>query len=271
MDNNLTTNMSCIHSEYLGIDFEVRTYQAKDCDAQVIMHEALEDIIMNNLSQANRPDLGLKYKWTPHYSTNNHFVVECEISDTNGRIIKAIGESSPESLETKIAKIYPGLMAFQRSFDRAVIRYLQFPGKTFSSSEGVPYDDGVCTVNANNIPSPPPQQPRQNIQQPQQNYQQTAPQNKPVNDYTSQQTEVPNTQHSVQSTAQPQAVSDDDILISIGRYQNKPTPLSQVWKDSPDWVEWIVNNYQSIQPECMHQKEACVRYYAKKTGARTDG
>lgn len=122
-----------VKSRYLDRDFSVVAHEAAE-NGLIISHDSLVDIIDNQIP----PEMEIHYDFALVKSEKNHVVVTCTISDAKNRRIKDLGEATPDSLDTKISKNYPCLMAYYRAFDRAVIRYLAFPGKVFSSTEGVP-------------------------------------------------------------------------------------------------------------------------------------
>jgi hypothetical protein len=106
---------------------------------KIILHDSLEDVIHNQAT-------GVHYSYEIVSSDPIHSVVICTMSDDNGRCVVGIGESIPATLDTPIAQNYPTLIATQRAFDRAAIRYLNLPGKVFSNTEMSFLDDVVDTI-----------------------------------------------------------------------------------------------------------------------------
>lgn len=142
--------MAKLKSSYLNIEFEVNAFESQENGEalQIVSHESLEDIIHNQVPK----ELQAKYDYNEMRIGRDHCVIRCTISDVKGRRVQAIGESVPETLETDISRCYPAVMAAQRAFDRAVIRYLGFSGKTLSNSEGVDNsgtDNGGTDVDVN--------------------------------------------------------------------------------------------------------------------------
>ncbi len=123
-----------IKSRYLNTNYSVIARNSQEDNALIIAHESLVDIIDNLIPST----FEIHYDFDLVKSDKGHVVVTCTICDKYGRRVKDLGEATYDSLETKIAKSYPCLMAYYRAFDRAVIRYLAFPGKVFSNTEGVP-------------------------------------------------------------------------------------------------------------------------------------
>lgn len=142
--------MAKLKSSYLNIEFEVNAFESQENGdpIQIVSHESLEDIIHNQVPK----EFQTKYDYNEMRIGRDHCVIRCTISDIAGRRVQAIGESVPETLETDISRCYPAVMAAQRAFDRAVIRYLGFSGKTLSNSEGVDNsgtDNGGTDVDVN--------------------------------------------------------------------------------------------------------------------------
>ena len=94
---------------------------------KVIFHDALQKVIHNEAK--------VKYDVNFIVANTDHAVVVCTMTDASGRFIREVGESVPATLDNEIAQNHPALIAFQRAFDRAAIRYLDLPGKVFSNME----------------------------------------------------------------------------------------------------------------------------------------
>jgi hypothetical protein len=124
-----------LYSKTLNKNVTLVTFEKEDDlgrPIKIITHDSLQELIH---------DSKVKYDFSVISADINHSVVTCCMADSSGRIIKEIGESIPETLETTIARNYPTLIATQRAFDRAAIRYLNLPGKIFSNTE-IPIIDG---------------------------------------------------------------------------------------------------------------------------------
>ena len=121
-----------IMSNYLGRDIDVSVNEINENGEKIraITHDSLERIINDQLE-----DYSPSVEYTEVLVSLQHTVIKCCISDNVGRKITAIGESTPNSLGSSISKSYPALMAYTRAFDRAAIRYLQFPTKMMSCEE----------------------------------------------------------------------------------------------------------------------------------------
>lgn len=263
-----------IHSDYLDMDFDVVTYPGDQGEVQIISHDALENIIHNQVGI----DVGVKYDITEMHIADRHCVFRCTISDSNGRRIQAIGESMQASLDTDIAKMYPALMAAQRAFDRAVIRYLQFPSKVYSSLEGVDKaqdDEPVTTISVQDIPqdgeaaiAPAPinngttaapqqrqaTQPRQPVQQAQRTN---------ANQTTTQNATKP-------AATKSEFVPDEklgEVLYNIGKYRSEPKSLAWIWEHDNKCFDWIINSYGGTSTSGAQLRDHCKRYKALKEGA----
>lgn len=132
-----------LQSNSLNRTFEFVTFEKEENGkvVRIILHDSLEDVIHNQVG-------GVSYSYNIVASNKDHSVVVCSMWDNNGRKVEGIGESIPATLDTEIAKNYPTLIATQRAFDRAAIRYLALPGKVFSNTEISLIDDVTDTVSA---------------------------------------------------------------------------------------------------------------------------
>lgn len=132
-----------IHSKYLDKDFDVSCWEMSQGGRELLIveHAAFEDIIFNQAE-------GVNYEFTPLDGVAAHPVIQCTMTDKSGRKIIALGEAHPESLVNKISRQNPVIMAGNRAFDRAAIRYLNLDGKVYSSEE-IP-DDGKENEDVNN-------------------------------------------------------------------------------------------------------------------------
>lgn len=128
-----------LKSSYLGMDIEIpdATTVSGGEEVRIIPHDTLEDVILNSEAAAAK---NINVHYNPVITEPGHYAFMCAISDTDGRRIERLGESTLNTLTTDIAKDYPATMAFKRSFDAAAIAYLGLPGKVYSdqqiSSEG---------------------------------------------------------------------------------------------------------------------------------------
>lgn len=134
-----------LQSNSLNRTFEFVTFEKEENGkvVRIILHDSLEDVIHNQVG-------GVSYSYNIVASNKDHSVVVCSMWDNNGRKVEGIGESIPATLDTEIAKNYPTLIATQRAFDRAAIRYLALPGKVFSNTEISLIDDVTDTVSVAN-------------------------------------------------------------------------------------------------------------------------
>jgi hypothetical protein len=133
--------MAKLKSEYLNKEFEVSSFEAQEegDTVEVVSHAALEHIAHNLLPA----ELQTRYELIPLLLSPDHCVAKCVFSDKTDRRITAIGEALQSTLSTEIARNHPATMAFNRAFDRALLRYLNVPGKILSNSESNPTDGAV--------------------------------------------------------------------------------------------------------------------------------
>jgi len=235
-------------SKYLKTEFEIETYADENETKQIISHDSLEDIIHNRIAS----EYGLKYKMIPISLSTSHCVFCCSIEDDKGRHIEAIGESLPQTLETEIAKNYPALIASQRGFDRAAIRYLDFPGKTLSNMELALDSASKQFVPQQPQPvasqySPHQQAPKRPVQQPALHPAQQIVQQQ-------QQNQMP------QQYQQPNTSSYGDTIINIGQYRTAPQTIANIYKTNPSYIKWICENYPGRSDDDAKIKAACAAF-----------
>lgn len=127
-----------IKSNYLDMEFEVSCWEMGEDGRKltIIEHAAFEDIIFNQLAE----EVDIEYTLEPIIGIANYPVMKCTMKDGTGRCIIAIGEAHPNSLINDISRQNPVIMAGNRAFDRAAIRYLNLEGKVYSSEE-IPSDE----------------------------------------------------------------------------------------------------------------------------------
>lgn len=118
-----------LESKSLKKTFEFVTFEKEENGkvVTIITHDSLEDVIHNQCEDVNYDVVVVK-------AERDHSVVACTMYKDNRRIT-AYGETVPETLENEIARNHPTLIATQRAFDRAAIRFLALPGKCFSNME----------------------------------------------------------------------------------------------------------------------------------------
>lgn len=128
---NFTTQI--IKSKYLEQEFEVSCWEMHEKNGRaltIIEHAAIEDIIFNKIDKE-----GFTYELEPVVGVASHPVFKCVMTDGYMRKIIAIGEAEPSTLINHISRQNPSIMASNRAFDRAAIRYLNLEGKVYSSEE----------------------------------------------------------------------------------------------------------------------------------------
>lgn len=122
-----------IKSNYLKESFEVSCWEMAQGGRTltIVEHAAFEDIIFNKMKNVK----DFSYDLEPIANMASYPVIKCIMRDGTGRTIIAIGEAHPDSLVNGISKQNPVIMAGNRAFDRAAIRYLNLEGKVYSSEE----------------------------------------------------------------------------------------------------------------------------------------
>lgn len=119
------SNFLKLHSPVLGRDILLETNGILGPK-----HSALENFFYDQLP-------GVHYEANFVKAEETHAVVQATIwSETPKRKVVTNGEATSASLKTEIAKENPATMAFNRAFDRAVLKYLGLYG-IYADSENV--------------------------------------------------------------------------------------------------------------------------------------
>lgn len=134
-----------LESKSLNKSFEFVTFEKEENGkiVKIVTHDSLEDVIHNQCEGVNYDIFIVK-------SDRDHSVASCTMYMGN-RKVTAFGETVPETLENEIARNHPALIATQRAFDRAAIRFLALPGKCFSNTE-ISIDDFLPVNNDASVP-----------------------------------------------------------------------------------------------------------------------
>lgn len=115
-------------------------------------HSSLEQLFYDVIQPTGAR---LSSRWIE--SSASHVVVEITIENQKtGRCVTAAGESVPDSLNTEIGRKYPATMAYNRAFDRAILRYLGLYN-LYAETEGVAQDlnaYNTAPVQQNTAPAP---------------------------------------------------------------------------------------------------------------------
>lgn len=116
-----------IFSETLGKEIEVKAFETEA--GSLLSHDDLMKVFIDNTPR-------FSYQLIPDKVEKDHSVYRCIMEDTiSGSRIESVGESTPETLTTKISSDYPSLMAAKRAFDEAMITILRLPGKFYSNQQ----------------------------------------------------------------------------------------------------------------------------------------
>lgn len=242
--------MGTLKSEYLNKEFATRDTEA----GSILTHGTLENIVHDIAPQMEKP---IKYHYAePRMFEPGHFVVFCTMTDEGGqRRVEAIGEASESSLETEIAKKFPVLIATQRAFDRAAIRFLAFPGKAYSDSE-IPIGDQA--------PEPDPRKQEKPAAE---------PKPEPASKAKAEPAEKPKAENKQAAKPEPEPSQEpgkiikyEDIPVKLGRHKNKGYTISQLAKEDYASLEWIAG-YTPRRPEDAEQVEAAKKWIAEHKSA----
>lgn len=240
--------MSKLYSNYLKRDFELSLIEKQEGDRvlQIVPHDALEDIIHNQIPL----EQGVTYDYRVESTDPNHSVVICIVADQFGRRVVGIGEATPGTLDNEIAKTYPTLIASQRAFDRAVIRYLAFPGKAFSNTE-IPLNDSENSLAGAPVPSGIQSTP---VEEPE-------PENSPKAAPIQKQEEKAPTA-SDQAKTRP-----GDVMMKAGKLKFKAT-VAQAFTQDISSIAWVMKNIKPTKLEYSETLEAISSYIAENAEAK---
>ena len=276
-----TTNTTIkVKSAYLDAEFEAKAYAGDNGEVMIISHTAIDDIVHNKIPR----ELGVKYDNKALMMNEGHFVMQCTFCDNAGRRAQALGESTPPTLTTQIAQSYPALMAEQRAFDRAAIRFLQFERKVYSNLEiDLSESEETREPKKENVtePVPPPQQqtaksqnsapqrqtsPQRQTTAPQHRAattqrQTTAPQQSvPMPKQCSGQTPPANVETDVNASFKARATELGKLTYNIGSYRRNPVTLMFLWKNERKSLYWMANEYCGTTEGGKQLKQQCIEF-----------
>lgn len=219
-----------IKSRYLDKDFTVSCWDLKQGGRTltIVEHAALENIIFNALDVK-----GFSFDLEPIIGIAEHPVMKCVMQDATGRKIIAFGEAHAESLVNNISRQNPVIMAGNRAFDRAAIRYLDLEGKVYSSEE-ISDEDNSSTENiTGNSASDVVLEDS------------VVSEDAIVDETISDSFETKEAQDVIIETATDAYDKDSDpnvgaMLVSFGKYRGQPKTVADIWKEDEEWAEKII-------------------------------
>jgi len=249
--------MGKVYSNYFKKEFELLTIEKQEGDhvMQILTHEGLEDLVHNVIPTEE----GVTYDFRFENTDVNHSVVVCVVADKTGRRIVDVGESIPATLDTDIAKSYPTLMAKQRAFDRAVIRFFAFPGKTYSNTEipvNEPQQTNQIKESATGIQSASVEDKKE----------EDTPKEAPIQKQETPREQPSQTQTTTQESAQ-DAGNPGEVMMKAGSKKFKMT-VAQVFASDVSAVAWVRKNIKPSKPEYKETLDAIEAYMAANGSAR---
>ena len=289
-----------LQSKSLNQVFDFVTFEREERGRviQIIMHDSLEDVIHNQTKDVH-------YEFDVISTDRAHSVVKCTMFNKDGtRNIVAIGESLPETLDNAIAQNYPTLIASQRAFDRAAIRFLDLPGKVLSNTEMSFLEDIMDTTVIEDVPSEPVKKSGGivssvvedsgddnisiNTGMEIEDIVDDSDTNIIVDDIVDDTVVV--TEDSTEDIIVEEEVvvtedvsddslpfdietddSDDDIgnyMITMnGKYATAGKTISEIYKTDASWIEWIAANFVPRNPVAEKDVEQIKKFVASRKGA----
>lgn len=278
-----------LQSKSLGKTFDFVTFEREENGrvVKIIMHDSLEDVIHNQAE-------GVNYSYDVISADRNHSIVKCEMSNKDGsRHIVAIGESVPETLDNDIAQKYPTLIASQRAFDRAAIRFLNLPGKVLSNVEMSFIDDFMVDDVVEDTPAEKTSSggivSSVIVDDSADSFEigddTTVDTGFIVDDSDSVVVVEDETDTVVEEevvvTADPaddalpfdiegESTEDESgnyVITMNGKYANAGLTISEIYKTDASWVEWIADNFKARNPVAEKDVAQIKKFVASKRGA----
>lgn len=233
---NFTTKT--IKSNYLNEEFEVSCWEMTKGGrtTTIVEHAAFEDIVFNRLQKLD----GFKYSIEPIVGFM-HPVVKCTMCDNSGREIITIGEADPDTLVNNISRQNPVIMAANRAFDRAAIRFLNLEGKVYSSEEIPDNDDHDQGDN----------EPIENGIE--------------IGDDTVIVEDVVEPVDSAGKTSNNKSEADSHnpgaVVINFGKYRGKNKTVAEIWATDPSWADYGTKMNQDTCGETTKKQIQALKDY----------
>jgi hypothetical protein len=254
---------------------------------KVIFHDSLQEVIH---------EAKVKYDFNFIVANPDHTVVVCAMTDGSGRLIREVGEAIPATLDTEIARNYPSLIASQRAFDRAAIRYLDLPGKVFSNMEISIIDESMVDMETGEVTEQAPAQKAGII-------------SSVVNDddfmslgddETAEEDVVIDEPAVIDDPVVADVVADIEDEVNIdgigevgsadalpfdvedtedvddcsgyvitmnGKYAGKNKTIAEIYASDASWIEWIAANFKPHNPVAEKDVAAIKKFVEAKKGA----
>lgn len=273
--------MPKVYSKYLKTDLEVSVFEAMENGEplNVISHESLENAVFNELD----PTYGVKCAYECMNIAPEHCVFACTISDKSGRSIQTIGEASPETLETEMARKYPAIMASKRAFDRAAIRYLalDLSGRVLANTEADPAADAVDNGSSSIDVGEAIENGRKEAQESSVGEEGTkhtegrsgAPSGATGagkkdyeyhNDARAKNSYANSSDHMRNVAPAANTYDPGSVLCEVGTYRKSNKTIEQVYNENPGFIDWIVKKYTASNDAQKAIRDACVAYLQMK-------
>lgn len=247
-----------VKSKYLGKEFEVDVFEAMEDGetVSVISHETLESIIYNQIDAS----MGVTCEYKALLISPEHSVFFCTIKDATGRIVQQVGEVTPATLETEIAKNFPVLTAAKRAFDRAAKLYLnlEIGGKVLSDAEADlssgASNNGTEVVDINKEAEKASRMAQDGREPAKGTDTTSSKKNAPA-------APVGRTEGiATQKPSGGAATNPGDVICDVAIFRGRNMTVAQAYKENPKYVGWIATKYSGTTPEQIAIKKACVDF-----------
>lgn len=259
-----------------NIDLLATTRLSDNKKVIIVTHKSLLNCF-NEIQLEHKLKLELKEL---HISLN-HNVFLAKISDKNGFEVQEIGETTPDTLNSQIARENPALVAAQKAFDRAIIQYLNFRENVYSIHEISPFD----TKPAAQIKTTIVQEEKErfeyketplevSVKKPKKDdmtiniefdepikYQKVEVKKESnaeakVEKTTRKATQVDNATKEVVATS---SSEHGAVVIDLGKYKNKGMTIREIYETDPAWLEKIIR-FKVSSPEGQKQLDSITRF-----------
>lgn len=291
-----------LFSKTLNKDINFATFEKENefgRPIKVIFHDSLQEVIHNEAK--------VKYDFNFVVANPDHTVVVCTMVDGSGRLIREVGEAIPATLDTEIARNYPSLIASQRAFDRAAIRYLDLPGKVFSNMEISIIDETMVDMETGEVADKAPAQKSGIISsvvtdddymslgddidveaEVEADVSVTVETPESAVEDVDAVAEIDNVVADIEDDVNIDGIGDVDsadalpfdvedeedaddcsdyVVTMNGKYAGKNKTIAEIYSTDASWIEWIAANFKPHNPVAEKDVAAIKKFVAAKKGA----
>ena len=237
-----------IRSKYLEKNFEVSCWEMTQKNGRtltIVEHAAIEDIILNKVDKE-----GFTYELEALVGVTGHPVFKCTMQDGYMRKIIAIGEAEPSTLINNISRQNPAIMASNRAFDRAAIRYLDFEGdKVFSSTE-IAEDEENCDNQDTNF------DPTGDI-----SYDENAEQKETLFNANNEQSLTVDENYENNNVRKSSKENYGTVIVNFGKYRGQNKSVAEICATDESWANYAATMNVSQAGETTRSQVNAIKAY----------